>query len=172
MSAAEKIGAGKRVLEKRLRMVLDFEVTAEELTDEALRAHYRESSNFEDLVGDREFWANISRQIRLQRALLEDEAALKKYITYVVSVEVDSSIDSRIAEVFGVGAAQAEEEIFGPLFSRLSVEDERFFREVSEDGLLFEHVEVLSRSFRGRWIAAILEEIHLVAPGEFDETAA
>lgn len=163
---------GKRVLEKRLRMVLDFEVTAEELTDEALRAHYRKSRNYADLVSDRGFWANISRQIRLQRALLEDEEALKKYITYVVAVEVDESMDSRIAEVFGVGGERPEEDIFGPLFARLSEEDERFFRKVSNDGLLFEHVEVLSRSFRGRWIGALMEEHHLVAAGEFDETTA
>jgi hypothetical protein len=107
------------VLERRLRMTLDFEVTAEELTDEALREHYRTSSNFEELVSDREFWANISRQVRLQNILLEDEEVLKKYLTYVVAVEVDSSSDSQLAEVFGTGGERPEEEIFGPLFSRL-----------------------------------------------------
>lgn len=162
----------KRVLERRLRMVLDFEVTAEELTDEALREYYRTSSNFEKLVADRAFWANISRQIRLQKVLLADEEVLKKYLTYVVVGEVDSSADSWLAEVFGVGGERPEEDIFGPLFSRLRRPDEKFYRQVSEEGFLFEHVEVLSRSFRGRLTGAILEERRLMAAGEVGETIA
>jgi hypothetical protein len=162
---------GKRVLERRLRMVLDFEVTVEELTDEALRAHYRTSSNFEDLVADREFWANVSRQIRLQQALLEDEAVLKRYLTYVVAVEVDSSYDSRMAEVFGVGGERPEEEIFGPLFSWLDGDDERYYGEVSEEGVLYDNVEALSKSFVVRWTGAVLEEITAVAEGILDELA-
>jgi hypothetical protein len=163
---------GKRVLEKRLRMVLDFEVTAEELTDETLHAHYRESADYEDMVGDREFWTNISRQIGLQRALLEDEVALKRYLTYVVTVEVDASVDSRVAEVFGVGMKRPEEDIFRPLFARVGTEDERFYREVIEEGVLFDNVEVLSRSFRCKWTGAVLEEIKLVTEGLVEEQAA
>ena len=161
--------AGKKVLERRLKMTLDFEVTAEELTDVALREHYRTSSNFEELVSDREFWENISRQIRLQKALLEDEEVLKKYITYVVTVEVDSSADSRLAEVFGVGGDRPEEEIFGPLFSRLSQEDESFFGKVSEENLLFDHVEVLSRGVRVNWLGGTLEEVSQVAEAVMGE---
>lgn len=163
---------GKRLLERRLRMTLDFEVTAEELTDEMLRDYYRTSSNFEELIGDREFWANISRQLRLQKVLLEDEEVLLKYLTYVVAVEVDSSADSWVAEVFGVGGEQPEEDIFGPLFSQLGKPDGKFYRKISEEGFLFEHIEVLSRSFKGRLTGAILEERRLVAAGEFGETAA
>jgi hypothetical protein len=156
---------GNRVTEKRLRMTLDFEVVVEELTDETLRAHYRESSNFEELVGDREFWANATRQIRLQRALLEDEEVLRRYLTYVVAVEVDPSSDSRVVEVFGVGGERAEGDIFGPLFSRLGGDDERFYRELSEGGVLYDNVEALSRSFRVSCVGARLEEVIGVAKG-------
>lgn len=160
---------GKRVLERQLRMTLDFEVTAEELTDEALREYYRTSSNFEELISDREFWANISRQVRLQKVLLEDEEVLKKYLTYVVAVEVDSSSDSRLAEVFGVGGKRPEEDIFGPLFSRLEEEDESFFREVSEEDSLFDHMEVLSRSVRVNWTGGVLEEVSQVVEAVMGE---
>lgn len=160
---------GKRVLEKRLRMVLDFEVTVEELNDEALRAHYRRSENFDELVSDRAFWENVTRQIRLQGALLEDEEALKKYLTYVVAVEVDASAESRVAEVFGVGGERQEEEIFGPLFGRLSEEDEKFYEEVSEGGVLFDNVEALSRAVRVRWVGGRLEEVRAVAGWKMDD---
>jgi hypothetical protein len=95
--------AGKKVLEKRLRMVLDFEVTVEELTDESLREYYRRFKSYEEMVGDVEMWANVTRQARLQRALLEDNEALGRFLTLVVVDEVDSRLDGRLGEVFGVG---------------------------------------------------------------------
>jgi hypothetical protein len=163
--------AGKKVLEKRLRMVLDFEVEVEELTDESLREYYRRMGNFEEMVDDAELWANISRQIRLQRVLLADEQVLNMYLTFVAAVEVDGSTDSELAGVFGVGGDTPEEDIFDPLFSRLSPEDERFYRLVSAEGILFEQIEPLSRSFKAKWIGATLEEIKGVAEGSFDSSS-
>ena len=152
------------MLKKRLRMVLDFEVEVEELTEEGLHLHYRQFRNYEELVADEGWWENARRQLRLQRVLLEDEEALRKYFTYVAAVEVDDSHDSRICEVFGVGGERAEEEILETLLSRLSEEDEQFYREVDAD-LLFHNVEALSRSFRGRMIRAVMEEVSMVAEG-------
>jgi hypothetical protein len=157
------------MLKKRLRMVLDFEVEVEELTEEGLHAHYRQFRNYEELVTDSGWWENAMRQLRLQRVLLEDEDALLKYFTYVAAVEVDDSNDSRICEVFGVGGERAEEEILEPLFSRLGEEDARFYREVEKEDLLFHNVEALSRSFRGKWTRAILEEVSTLAEGRLKE---
>jgi hypothetical protein len=157
------------MLRKRLRMVLDFEVEVEELTEEGLHAHYRQFTNYEDLAADSGWWENCSRQIRLQRALLEDDVAVRKFLTHVVTTEVDDSVNSRLAEVFGVGGVQTEEEILGPLFSRLGEEDERFYREVSADGILFDNTEPLSRSFKGRWVGATLEEVSVVGEGKMDK---
>lgn len=159
------------MLRKRLRMTLDFEVEVEELTDESLREYYRRFPNFEEALGDEELWANISRQVRLQRALLEDEQVLNKYLTFVAAVEVDGSNDSGLAVVFGVGGETPEENIFGPLFSRLSEEDERFYREASAEGILFDNIEPLSRSFRAKWTRATLEEIRAVGEGSFDNSS-
>lgn len=156
------------MMKKRLRMVLDFEVEVEELTEEGLHLHYGRFSNYEELVADKGWWENALRQLRLQRVLLEDEEALRKYLTYVAAAEVDDSSDSRICEVFGVGGERAEEEILETLFSRLSEEDARFYREVSEseEDLLFHNVEALSRSFKGRWTGAKVEEVSTVAVGK------
>lgn len=90
------------MLKKRLRMVLDFEVEVEELTEEGLHLHYGRFANYEELVADRAWWENARRQLRLQRVLMEDEEALRKYLTYVAAMEVDDRRDSRICEVFGV----------------------------------------------------------------------
>lgn len=159
------------MLKKRLRMVLDFEVEVEELTDESLREHYRHMGNFEEVVGDTEFWDNVRRQIRLQRTLLEDEQVLNKYLTYVAAVEVDGSTDSELAGVFGVGSDTPEEDIFEPLFSKLSRDDERFYRQVSKGKILFDQIEPLSRSFKAKWTGATLEEINALAEGSFGNTS-
>jgi hypothetical protein len=155
------------MLKKRLRMVLDFEVEVEELTEEWLHAHYRHFANYEDLVADREWWENARRQMKLQRLLLEDEDALRKYFTYVAAVEVDDSKDIRICEVFGVGGERAEEDILETLFLRLSEEDARFYREVAD--VLFENVEALSRSFKGRMTGAKMEEVSMVVEGRLEK---
>jgi hypothetical protein len=117
-------------------------------------------------VADKGWWENARRQLRLQRVLLEDEEALRKYFTYVAAVEVDDSNDSRICEVFGVGGERAEEDILEPLLSRLTSEDEQFYREVEKEDVLFHNVEALSRSFKGRWTGATVEEMSTVVVGK------
>jgi hypothetical protein len=153
------------MIKRRLRMVLDFEVEVEELTEEGLHLHYRQFGNYEELVADSEWWENAMRQLRLQRVLLEDEEALRKYFTYVAAVEVDDSNDSRICEVFGVGGERAEEDILETLLSRLNDEDARFYRGVNEEEILFENAEAVSRSIRCRWTDARLEEVKPMAEG-------
>lgn len=156
------------MLKKRLRMVLDFEVEVEELTEEGLHLHYRQFGNYEELVADSGWWENARRQLRLQRVLLADEEALRKYFTYVAAVEVDDSNDSRLCEVFGVGGERAEEDILEPLLSRLSEEDEEFYREVEKEDILFHNVEALSRSFKVRMIRAVMEEVSTMAEGTIE----
>jgi hypothetical protein len=159
-------------LKKQLRMTLDFMVSVNEITDESLRDYYRAFISYEELVGDAELWANIGRQVRLQKVLLEDDEALRRFLTYVVVNEVDSSLDSRLGEVFSVSGECIEEEIFEPVFSRLGEDDARYFREVSEGGALWENVEVLSRSFVVSWTSASLEELRAVAIGSPEDVAA
>jgi hypothetical protein len=156
------------MLKKRLRMVLDFEVTVEELTEEGLREYYRRFKSYEEMVGDSETWANVCRQLRLQQALLEDEEALRRFLTLVVVGEVDSRLDSRLGEVFGVGGMWGEEEILGPVCSRLNTEDANFYRELIEGEALHDNIEALSRSFRGVWESATLEEVRPVAEGTIE----
>ena len=151
------------MITKRLRMVLNFEVTVEELTDEWLREYYRQFTGGEESTANAEEWAGRSRQIPLQRALLEDDEALLRFITYVVTNEVDPSIDSRLRETFGVGGERADEVILESVFSRLDAEDARYFREASKSESLFEAVEALIRSVRVRQVGADISEVVVVA---------
>lgn len=153
---------GKRVLEKWLRMALDFVVEVEELTDETLRDYYSQFPGFDEKVADA-VWADLSRQIRLQRALLEDDEALEKFLAYVVTNEVDSSLDSRLREAFGVGGERADEVILEGVFSRLDETDASYFRTAVQSETLFEAVEAVSHSIRVRWLGADISEVKVTA---------
>lgn len=59
-----------------------------------------------------------------------------------------------------------DEEILWPLLSRLGEEDERFYREVSDDDVLAENTAPLERSFRCRRVGAMLEEVKVVGEGQ------
>ena len=82
---------------------------------------------------------DLRRQIPLQRALLEDDGALRRFITYVVTNEVDSSLDSRLREAFRVGGMRADEAILESVFS---------LWEASKSESLLDAVETLRRSGR------------------------
>jgi hypothetical protein len=157
------------MIRKRLRMVLDFEVEVEELTEEGLHAHYRRFKSYEEIVEDADRWSDICRQVRLQRALLRNEQVLKRYLTYVATTEVDGSERSELAEVFGVDGEEPEAEIFSPLFSRLSEEDAQYYRRESAKQRFYEAIEELSTSGRMRWVGAILEEVQPIAVGKTEK---
>jgi hypothetical protein len=99
----------------------------------------------------------------VERALLEDDGALRRFLTYVVTNEVDSSLDSRLRETFGVGGERADEVILEGVFSHLDREDASYFRTAVESGTLFEAVEAVSRSIRIRWLGADISEVKVTA---------
>jgi hypothetical protein len=160
---------GKQVLKKRLRIVLDFEVEAHELTEEALHDYYRQFESYAEMVADTRLWGNLCRQVRLQRVLLDDEQVLNRYLAFLVADEVDGSSNSGLAEVFGVGGKTPEEDIFSPLFSRLNEEDAGYYREVSEAQMLFEAMEELSRSFTVMWVSTTLEDVNTLVKNRMYE---
>ena len=155
------MGSGRT--HKRLRLTLDFEVFIEELTDESLREYYGKFPGYEDKTANAEQWGDLRRQIPLQRALLEDDEALSRFLTYVVTNEVNSRLNSRLREAFGVGGERADEVILESVFSRLGAEDARHFREAGKSESLFEAVEVLSHSLRVRQVGADISEVVVAA---------
>lgn len=148
---------------KRLRLTLDFEVFIEELTNESLCEYYRKFPGYEDTIANAEQWGDLRRQIPLQRALLDDNEALSRFLTYIVTNEVDPSLDSRLREEFGVGGERADEVILESVFSRLDADDARYFREASKSESLFEAVEAQSRSVRVRQVGADISEVVVAA---------
>jgi hypothetical protein len=141
--------------------------------------HYRMTLDFRVLVGDvrkdgverggddaEQARERLKRQRRLLRALLCDERVLDEFMTYLVTDRVCSHTDSELGIVFDV---RPEEEMLEPVFSAMGEDDARFFREVSQEGILWENTEQFERCFAVDWAGATLFEIR--AQKEGDPTA-
>lgn len=146
-------------LERRLRLTLDFEVEVGEITEEAVRHHYRQHTNYEEVMRDPGTWEMAARQNRLLLALLADPEMLDSFLTFIVADEVCPCADGRLKEVLRVGQ---EEEVIEPIYGRLGGEDAEFYREVSVEGVLWENMELVNESFQVRWAGGSIVEVREV----------
>lgn len=147
---------------KHLRLTMDFEIEISDITKETIDRYYRRLNNYEELIQKPESWETAARQNRLLLALLADPEALDRFLTFIVTNEVNPCEDSRLPEVFSV---KTEDEIMQPLFSRLSDEDAAFFRDVSEAGFLWDNMEMVDDSFRVKWAESSIVELREVQRG-------
>ena len=143
------------VVEKRLRMTLDFRVLIGELKEEGVGSDGgKNGEQGQDYV---------ARQERLLRALLRDERVLAEFITYLVTDRVCGHADSDLVKVFGV---RSQEEMLEPVYSAMGEEDARFFREAVEEGVFFESTEQMEWCFGVEWTGASLTEIEWEREGD------
>jgi hypothetical protein len=145
------------MMEKHYRMTLDFRVLVGDVRKGGVER------DGDDLEGADEL---LERQRRLLHALLRDERALDEFMTYLVTDRVCSHTDSELEMVFGV---RPDEEILEMVYSAMGEDDARFFREVRQDGILWDNTEQFERCFAVDWTGATLIEIR--AQKEGDPTA-
>lgn len=149
----------EELLERRYRMTLDFRVL---VTD--LRWQDDGKGSAKDRRHRRE---RAERQVRLLRALLRDEAALREFMTYLLTDRVCGHQENELGRVFGV---RPEEEMLEPVYSKMSEDDAQFFREVAEEGLFMDNTWEFEESFAVDWLGANLSEVRWETEG--DPTAA
>lgn len=68
--------------------------------------YYGRLSGYEDKTANAEQWNDLRRQVPLQRALLADDEALGRFLAYVMTNEIEPSLDSRLREAFERGLIQ------------------------------------------------------------------
>ena len=144
------------VVEKRLRMTLDFRVLIGELEEEGAGS----GDDGKDGEQGRDY---VARQERLLRALLRDERVLAEFITYLVTDRVCGHADSDLVKVFGV---KSQEEMLEPVYSAMGEEDARFFRGAVEEGVFFESTEQMEWCFGVEWTGASLTKIEWEREGD------
>lgn len=109
----------------------------------------------------------VSRQRRLLRALLRDEAVLAEFMTYLVTDRVCGHSDSELGRVFGV---REQEEMLEPVYSGMSADDAQFFREAREADIFWENTERMELCFEVEWKGANLIEIKWERDGDTSAT--
>jgi hypothetical protein len=149
------------MLEKRLRLTVEFKVTVGEITREFVENLYRNTLN-QDLTGGSLTWEIAARENRLLQALLRDREALDRFLAYVVLGEVDPAGGSRLQKLLGVGR---EDEVLRPVIRSLEGEDAEFFKGVIEEGMIQENPQLFEYSVSVEWLRARLTEIRVVAEG-------
>lgn len=154
--------AGAKLLDKRLRLTLEFRITAREITRAWVAEYYRHNRDYEALMQDEEMWVWVEQQNHLMQALVQDEQALREYLTGLVVEELGARQDGALGRVLQI---RPEEAVMLPVLSRLAKEEAAVFSEAIVDGTYGGQTELLLCSFGVEWERASLEEIETVKRG-------
>jgi hypothetical protein len=146
--------------EKRLRLTVDFKITAGEITREFVENYYRNSVNYQEVIDNTLTWELAARENRLLDALIRNDDALDMYLTYAILDEVDPGKGSLLRELLVVGR---EEEILEPVIRSLSKDDAEFFIRMIEEGRFQVNTELFTYRIAVEWLRAELTEIRVVA---------
>jgi len=141
----------QNVAEVTCRVVMDFKIHVREITPESVVGEFTPS--------DDQSWEWVERQGRLLRALMGDSETLNQYLIHIAKDDLGELCGSD--QIEGLPADE-EDELFERLYSKLGEEDARFFREARRDGILYENMRLVHKSFVTDWASAQLKELNLV----------
>lgn len=150
------------MLEKRLRLTVDFKITADEITRQTVENYYRHYVNYQELMRSALTWEIAGREDRLLHTLIQNAEALDRFLIYVILDEVDPAEGSHLRELLRVGS---EEEILEPIILSLGEEDVEFFKRVRADGLFHENTQLFKYSVGVEWLGARIMEIRVLEGG-------
>ena len=150
------------MLEKHLRLTVDFKITAGEITREFVEDYYRNYVNYQEVMSNPLTWEITARENRLLKSLVGNKEALDRFLAYVILDEVDPAKGSLLKKLLGVGR---EEEILEPVIRSLEENDVEFFSRVIEEGRFHENTELFECRVGVEWLDARVTEIRVVAEG-------
>ena len=132
-------------------------MTACEITQETVRKRYGGSTEFIE--------HNLEcaeRQNRLLLALMKNEEALNKLMTYLLADEAWACLDTDHANVFGI---EELETILAPVYSGMNRDDAEYFQISKEQNAFSDSVDILLNSFEMKCVGADLTELRVIAEG-------
>lgn len=154
-SAAAAAGGVAAMVEKRIRLTVDFKVSFREITPEMVVELYP-ARDPEEVLRDGATLEHVARQRRLLAALLGDEEALRGFIACAVIDEVVPGDGRLLREALGV---ESEEQVLGPVIGRLGGEDAEFYEGAREAGVFDDNIEMLFRGTPVKCLGARVAEV-------------
>jgi hypothetical protein len=124
--------------ERRVSLTLEFKIAFREITPETA-VEVQEPSDPAGVLGDVALMADVDREGRILRALLEDEEALRQFIACAVIDEVAAGDGDLLREGLKV---KSEEEALQPVIEALGGEVAEYYEGMRE-GMFAENIELL-----------------------------
>jgi hypothetical protein len=119
---------------KRYRFVVECTYDIEDLTSEAVHRDLKRRLDYEDVIKDKETWESADRQRRLLHALLQDKAALEKFVRIQLAYRFQDLAMEVITPQLDPdeGSEDPEVAILLPMIERMSPEDVASFASLME----------------------------------------
>jgi hypothetical protein len=139
------------VVEVTCRIVMDVKIHIHGITPESVVDEFTPD---EDLP-----WEWAERQNRLLQALMRNDEALNRFLISIAKDELGSILNS--TQIEGL-SAEEEDELFEKLYFEMNDEDALFFREARKDGIVYENIRLVDKSFEPDWGSAKLEDVCVI----------
>ena len=119
---------------KQYRFVVECTFDIEDLTGEVVHRSLKPLLNYEEAIKDKETWESADRQRRLLHALLQDKAALEKFVRIQLAYRFQDLAMEVITPQLDSdeGSDDPEEAILLPMIERMSPEDVAAFASLME----------------------------------------
>lgn len=119
---------------KQYRFVVECTYDVEDLTSELVRRSLERHPDYEDVIRDKETWESADRQRRLLHALLQDKAALEKFVRIQLAYQFQDLAMEVITPHLAPdeGSEDPEVAILLPLIEQMSNEDLAHFASLIE----------------------------------------
>lgn len=119
---------------KQYRFVVECTYDVEDLTSEVFRRSLERHPDYEDVIRDKETWKSADRQRRLLHALLQDKAALEKFVRIRLAYQFQDFAMEVITPHLDPdeGSEDPEVAILLPMIERMSPEDIASFASLIE----------------------------------------
>ena len=120
---------------KQYRFVVECTFDIEDLTSEVVHRDLKHHPDYEDVIRDKETWESAHRQRRLLHALLQDKAALEKFVRIQLAYRFQDLAMEVITPQLDPdeGSEDPEVAILLPMIERMSAEDIASFASLMEN---------------------------------------
>jgi len=120
---------------KKYRFTAECTFDIEDLTSDVVRRSLKPHPDYEDIIKDKETWESANRQRRLLHALLQEKAALDRFLRIQLAYQFQDLAMEVITPQLDPpeGSDDPEVAILLPMIERMSAEDIASFARLMEE---------------------------------------
>ena len=144
-------------VQKRVRLTLEFEVTADVIDETSVQARAETYSNPEEILQNPFSQEMMEANEELRRALLANPVLLDTYLRRTVVEKTELLSRHEVGERIGVSDNQSAE--VNALLPELSEKAQAYFRQGTEHGMITEYAQLFHHAFEARLVDVHWQEV-------------